>query len=81
MQWLLSLLAGTSGPLGWLATVLLNFFWGKVLDQVHKNETDAANHEANKAQAAQDVKKAKESKPDDEVGKIDEAIDDSLKHF
>ncbi|CAK0739652.1 hypothetical protein CCP2SC5_1020023 [Azospirillaceae bacterium] len=81
MQWILSALTGVSGPIGWIANIILNFFWGKAVSAIQSAEKDKANHEANAAQAEQDIKKAQELKPDSTEKDVDDAIDDELSHF
>jgi hypothetical protein len=65
----------------WLVNLFLQFLWGKATDAIVVAEKDKAAHDAQVAQAAQDVQKAKDLKPDSTAGDIDAAIDDELSHM
>lgn len=81
MQWLISLIAGTGGPLSWIANLILNFFWGKAAAAIAADQKDKASHQAEVDQAAQDMQKTKDLKPESTEKEVDDAIDDSLSHF
>lgn len=81
MQAIIALLAKFGAPFGWLIQAILGFFWDKAHEQIQAEQKAAASHDENVAQAAQDMQKAKELKPDATEGETDEAIDDMFKHF
>lgn len=81
MQWLLGILSGAGGPFSWIANLVLQFFWGKATAAIAQAEKDKADHQAQVDQAAQDMKKTTELKKDSTAKEVDDAIDDSLKHF
>lgn len=71
--------------LTWLVDIIVKDIIGAGIAFIAKMfkmyEADKAAHQANVDQAAQDVQKAKEVKPDTPAKEVDGAIDDELKHF
>jgi hypothetical protein len=60
---------------------LLDWVLGQLKALYNAYQKDKANHETAVNQAAQDMKKAKEIKPESSEKEVDDAIDDSLKHL
>lgn len=71
--------------MSWLVGLIEKYFLNWLLEKVSAVislwNKDKANHETAVNQAAQDVKKAKELKPDATAEETDAAIDDELGHF
>lgn len=71
--------------MGWLAKIgiqaILDWALGKILALFSMFQKAKIDHQTQVDQAAQDMKKAKELKPDSTEKEVDDAIDDSLKHF
>ena len=71
--------------MSWLSGVfiksILNWIMSKISAAISAWKKDKANHETAVNQAAQDMQKAKELKPESSEKEVDDAIDDSLKHL
>jgi hypothetical protein len=66
---------------GSLIKWILDWVLGKILALIARGEKDRRNHQESVDQAAQDMQKAKELKPESSEKEVDEAIDSSLKHL
>lgn len=69
----------------WLVGIIVEKVIGKIVEFLSsiwkKWQMRKENHQKQVDQAAQDMQKAKDLKPDSTAQQTDEAIDDSLKHF
>lgn len=67
--------------MSWLIEIVLNWFLKLIGQKVAAQVRDHNNHQAQVDQAHQDMHKTNELKPDSTAKDVDDAIDDSLKHF
>lgn len=66
---------------GSLIKWVLDWVLGKILALIARDVKDRKDHQESVDQAAQDMQKAKELKPESSEKEVDDAIDDSLKHL
>lgn len=65
----------------WIIAAVLNWLRRLVTETIAGHVRDKANHAENVNQSAKDMEKTEALKPESTEKEVDDAIDDSLKHF